>query len=157
MNNVIEKIAAEIDENFKCIQINFGDIFWNKDIPPEAGWYTIRTNTPIDVLKSAGPPKYKAHINIPETIASTSELCDSGIAILPQLGDEDYIVYNGEAKNLKARAKEHASGHPKTYCLDLSNYKFLQEYRWFFCYSTLFSCVALASKKKDDKLLRLAV
>jgi hypothetical protein len=45
------------------------------------------------------------------------------------------VVYNGEAKNLKARAREHDDGHPKTYCLGV-DYRdhvntFVQEFYGF--------------------------
>lgn len=157
MNQVMGKVVEEMNKKLKCLQINFNDPLWRKDIPSEAGWYIIRTNTPIEVLRSVGLPKYKAHINIPETINATSELRDTGIAIIPQLSDQDYAVYNGEAKNLKARAKEHENGHEKTFCLGLSNYKSLRGYRWTFCYLTTSSCMVLTSKEKNDKLLRVAV
>jgi len=153
MNKVMKSIIDEIDQKFKCLQINFEDDSWRGSIPSEAGWYLIKTNTPITVLKSVGSPKYKAHINIPETINNTSILQDSGIAII-QSHDEDYVVYNGEAENLKARAREHERGHPKTYCLGLSNYETLRSYKWTFCYVVVSSCKVLPN---GDKLLRLAV
>ncbi len=121
MYQVMEKVVEEINKKLKCLQINFDDTSWRKDIPSEAGWYMIMTNTPIEVLRSVGSPSHKAHINISETITGTSEVRDAGIAILPQFRNEDYIVYNGEAKNLRARAREHENGHAKTYCLGLSN------------------------------------
>lgn len=155
--NVIKKVVDEINTTLKCLQINFNDTSWKKNIPSEAGWYLIVTNTPFDVLRSVGAPIHKAHINIPQTINSTSELRDAGIAILPQIRDEDYVVYNGEAKDLKARAREHENGHAKTYCLGLSNYKSLRNYRWTFCYVPASSCIVLSNQEKGDKLLRLAV
>ena len=153
MNKVMKSIIDEIDQKFKRLQINFENDSWRKSIPSEAGWYLIKTNTPIAVLKSVGPPKYKAHINIPETINNTSVLQDFSIAIV-QSDDEDYVVYNGETKNLKARAREHERGHPKTYCLGLSNYETLRSYEWTFCYVVVSSCKPIPN---GDKLLRLAV
>jgi len=152
MNKMLKDIIDEIDHKFKCLQINFEDVSWRKDIPSEAGWYLIKTNTPIAMLKSVELP-IGAHINIPETINNNSRLQDSGIAIIQSL-NEDYVVYNGEAENLKARAREHECGHPKTYCLGLSNYKTLRRYKWTFCYVTVSSCKVLPDM---DKLLRLAV
>ena len=154
MNKSMKSIIDEIDQKFKCLQINFEDDSWRETIPSEAGWYLIKTNTPIVVLKSVESPKWKAHINIPETVNNTSMLQDSGIAIM-QSGDEDYVVYNGEAKDLKARAREHERGHPRTYCLGLSNYETLRRYKWTFCYVVLSSCKVLPIGK--DKILRLAV
>ena len=153
MNKVMKSIIDEIDQKFKCLQINFEDDSWRGNIPSEAGWYLIKTNTPIAVLKSAGAPQYKAHIDISEAINSISVLQDSSIAII-QSNDEDYVVYNGEAKNLKARAREHERGHPKTYCLGLSNYETLRRYNWTFCYVVVSSCKVVPN---GDKLLRLAI
>jgi len=155
MNEIIQSIIDEIDQKFKCLEIDFEDDSWRKGIPSEAGWYLIKTNTPIDVLKSVGPPKpnHKAHIKIPETINETSILQKSGIAI-KQSDREDYVVYNGEAENLKARAREHERGHPKTYCLGLSSYDTLRSYKWTFCYVVVSRCKVFPNA---DKLLRLAV
>lgn len=154
MNKVMKAIIDEIDPKFKCLRMNFEDESWRKSIPSEAGWYLIKTNTPIATLKSVRPPKegYK-HTNIPETIDQTSGLQKSGLAIIQSQG-EDYIVYNGQSENLKARAREHERGHGKTYCLGLSNYQTLLSFKWTFCYVPV-------SEYKDfpsgDKLLRLAV
>lgn len=153
MNKMTKDIIDEIDQEFKCLQISFEDSSWRKTIPSEAGWYLIKTNTPISVLKSTEPPRYKAHINIPQTVNNSSILQDLGIAII-QSDDEDYVVYNGEADNLKARAREHECGHPKTYCLGLSNYETLCRYKWTFCYVAVSSCKVLPN---TNKLLRLSV
>ncbi len=37
MNRVLEAIIEEIDHKLECLQINFGDDSWRKDIPSEAG------------------------------------------------------------------------------------------------------------------------
>jgi hypothetical protein len=153
MNEMLKDIIDEIDQKFTCLQIDFEDGSWRIKVPSEAGWYIIKTNTPIAVLKSVESPQYKAHINIPQTINKTSILQDLGIAIM-QSDDENYVVYNGEAENLKARAREHECGHPKTYCLGLSNYQTLRRYKWIFCYVTVSSCKVYPN---IDKLLRLAV
>lgn len=156
MKQVIKEIVQEIDKKSGRVRIDFGNNSWRKEIPSEAGWYLIVTNTPFEVLSSVCLPKHKAHINIPKTIKATSKLREIGIAIL-QSGDEDYVVYNGEAKNLKTRAREHEGGHAKTYCLGLSNYKNLHHYKWIFCYLPVSRCVNILTKEGDDKLLRLAV
>lgn len=156
MKKTMEKIIEIIDRKSKYVRISFNDNSWRKEISSEAGWYRIITNTPIYFLGSVCFPKHKAHINIPETINSTSKLRESGIAI-SQHGNEDYVVYNGEAKNLRARAKEHVDGHAKTYCLGLANYKNLHGYRWVFSYFLVSDCIGILAKGQDDKLLRLAV
>ena len=153
MNEILERIVSEIDQKLECFQMNFEDSSWRQNIPSSPGWYLIKTNTPITVLKSVGSPEYKAHIDIPNTINIALSLQNLRMAIMQDDG-EDYVVYNGEAKNLKARAREHECGHPKTYCLGLSNYETLRGYRWTFC------CVAISDcniKPTGDKLLRLAV
>ena len=154
MNKVIQSIVNEIDRKFKCLQMNFEDDSWRQSIPSEAGWYLIKTNTPIAALKKLVKPlEYKAHVDIPETIKNTSMLQSAGIAII-QSKNEEYIVYNGEAGNLKARAREHERGHPKTYCLGLSNYETLHRKKWTFCYVPVSNCKVLPN---GDKLLRLSV
>lgn len=154
MNKILKDIIDEIDQKFKCLAIDFRDASWRTTIPSEAGWYLIKTNTPITVLKSTESPLYKAHINIPQTINNTTSILqDLGIAII-QPDDEDYVVYNGEAENLKARAREHECGHPKTYCLGLSNYETLRRYKWIFCYVAISSCKV---HPNIDKLVRLSV
>ena len=153
MNNVLKDIIEEIDQKLKCLSIDFRDNSWRKDIPSQAGWYIIKTNTPIALLKSVGPPQHKAHINIPRTIDSNANILRYGITIA-QSNNEVYVVYNGETNNLKARAREHVHGHPKTYCLGLSSYQILSAYKWTFCYVTVSSCKVLPNM---DKLLRLAV
>ena len=153
MNKVLKDIIDEIDQKFKCFQMRFGNDSWRKNIPSEPGWYIIKTNTPISVLKSIDPPQYKAHIDIPQTIDKASILRELGIAII-QPDNDDYVVYNGEAANLKARAREHERGHPRTYCLGLSNYETLRRYKWTYCYVAVSSCKAHPNM---DKLLRLAV
>jgi hypothetical protein len=153
MNRTLKGIIDEIDQKFKCLHIDFEDASWRRSIPSEPGWYLVKTNTPITVLASIESPQYKAHINIPRTLSNSSLLKDLGIAII-QSDNEDYVVYNGEAKNLKARAREHECGHPKTYCLGLSNYESLRGFRWVFCYVAVSSCNIPSN---TDKLLRLAV
>ena len=156
MNEAIKRVFHEIDQLAKCLTMNFEDPTWREGIPSKPGWYLVKTNAPVEALRAVGPPKYKAHINFPDTIAATTGLQDAGMAIMPPAEGENYVVYNGEAKNLKARAREHDDGHPKTYCLGLSNYKSLHKYWWTFCYLPLSSCTAFSVKIQDDKLLRLA-
>ncbi len=153
MNDVLKRIIDEVDLKWEEVRMNFENDTWRESIPSEPGWYLIKTNAPVDVLKGIGRPKYKAHTNIPETIDRTSKLKDIGIAII-QSANGAYVVYNGEAGNLKARAREHTKGHPKTYCLGLSDYETLANYKWTFCYVPLSRCRGLS---EGDEALRLAV
>lgn len=153
MNRRLNDILDEIDQKFRCVEINFEGRSWRENIPSESGWYLVKTNTPIDVLQSVGQPKSKAHVDIPDTIQVMSGLRALGI-IIEQSVNNDYVVYNGEAKNLKARAKEHTSGHKKTYCLGLGDYEVLRGYKWTFYYVAASWCKTLPH---GDKALRLAV
>lgn len=148
---VIEKDMAEIENNLQCLQIDFNDDLWKITIPSQPGWYLIETTTPINVLKSLDPPRYKAHINIPKTIESASILLNLGVIIV-QSANDYYVVYNGEASNLNARAREHVRGHEKTFCLGLVNYPILKEYSWKFSYVLVSSCKSIVT---HDKTLRV--
>ncbi len=155
MNRVMKAILDEIDQKFKCLRIDFEDKSWRKSIPREAGWYLIKTNTPIATLHSVKLLQETHHINIPETIEKASELQKLSIAI-KQNKEEDYVVYSGEAQNLNARAREHERGHPKTYCLGLKDHTTLLNYRWTFCYVPMSEC-KVKVPPKGEKLLRLAI
>lgn len=155
MNKVMKAMIDEIDQKFKCLRMNFEDESWRKSIPSEAGWYLIKTNTPIATLRSVKLLQETHHTNIPETIEKASELQKLGIAI-KQNKEEDYVVYSGEAKDLKARAREHEGGQPGTYCLGLKDHPTLLNHRWTFCYVPMSKCKVKISPK-GEKLLRLAV
>lgn len=158
MQESIWNVLDEIDQKWICLQIDFENDSWRKNIPSEPGWYVIKTNTPLLVLKSVNTPVFerRAHRNIPQAINNVIILRNLGV-VINQSSTEDYVVYNGEANNLKARAREHECGHYKTYCLGLSNYKEdLGSYRWSFCYVTASSCSLLTGNGKD-KLLRTAI
>jgi len=152
MNKIIKSIVDELDRGMEEAQMDLEYDKWRQNIPGKPGWYLIKTNTPVEVLMKC-TRIHKAHINIPETIKKKSKLSDVGIAII-QSGDAEYIVYNGEANNLKARAREHAKGHPQTYCLGLSDYMALRNYRWTFCYVPASEGKSLPD---GDKTLRTAV
>jgi hypothetical protein len=95
----------------------------------------------IELLKKidnsmVGPPRAKAHINIPNTLKEIEKAIPEGL-VITQKDNEIYVVYNGLAKNIKARAREHYYGHDKTYCLCLKHYKKIWEYDWYFYYYKL--------------------
>jgi hypothetical protein len=157
MNKMLQDILDEIDHNWKCLPIDFDDESWRENIPSKPGWYLIKTSTPLKKLKSLKSinfPEHKAHTNIPQAINSASLLQNHGL-IITQSGNEDYVVYNGEAANLKYRAREHQHGHPNTACLGLSDYRISDRYRWTFCYVAVSSCRIVTSV--DNKLLRVAI
>jgi hypothetical protein len=157
MNKILQGILDEIDQKWTTLPIDFDNKCWRKDIPAKPGWYLIKTNTPLEKLKSLksiNSPEHKAHTNIPQTINDASFLQNLGI-ITTQSGNDDYVVYNGEADNLKSRAREHECGHPKTYCLGLSDYQISDSYRWIFCYVAASSCSIATSV--NNKLVRTAI
>ena len=128
-----------------------------EEYPSEPGWYLIKTNMPLAILESINPSGHKAHTNIPQTINNASLLQNLGL-IITQSGNEDYVVYNGEADDLESRAREHERGHPKTACLGLSDYRISDEHRWTFCYVAASSCRFSTSMDKTKlKLLRITI
>ena len=148
----LERILDQIDQNLECVQIDFGSEAWRRSIPSKPGWYLVRTNTPLHSLKAIRRA-HKAHADFHLIIDCTSALQRHGMAIL-QSDNEDYVIYNGQAANLKARAREHQCGHPKTYCLALSDHRSLRSYRWSFCYVPT---SGLRGAVDSDPLFRVAV
>jgi len=145
-----ESLLKLIEDNLEIIEMSFDDDLWRSVIPSDPGWYFIETNTPPDIFKSVGPPKGERHYNIPEKIKASLSLKEYGLCILP-INNSFYFVYSGEAKNLKARAREHMSGHSKTGCLALKNYPVFKEYIWRFHFT---SC-HYGDNPQDSKLLRI--
>ena len=114
--------------------MNFQKSDWHSSIPSKPGWYFIETDTPPKVFKDVGPPPDGSrHYNIPEKV-KTSLLLKKYRACIEPTDNPFYIVYSGEAKNLKARAREHMSGHKETGCLALENYPRLRSHTWKFHY-----------------------
>ena len=149
-----DSILCKVERMMEPIKIDLDDETWTKSIrSKEAGWYLIKTDAPIKILKSATNPK-KHHTNIPETIEETSILNDFRTA-LTQSGHVEYVVYSGETADLKARARAHVSGHKETYCLGLSNYRrILRKYNWTFCYLSESACRDLPI---SNKIFRVAI
>jgi hypothetical protein len=151
-SNLLE-IINELDGKFECVRMDLESDLWRSSIPSTSGWYVIKTNTPIKVLESVQSSPYKAHIDVAKTVKATHGLREVGLAIV-QAGEEDYVVYSGEANKLKARAREHQAGHAKTYCLALSEHQELLKYHWTFCFV---STSKFSGFPTDDKLLRVTV
>ena len=142
-------LLNSIEKCLKVVEIDFQNDKWRTPIPSNPGWYFIETNTPPDVLKNVGLPKGQRHYNIPDKVNASLSLKVFGACILPSKSPF-YFVYSGEAKNLKARAREHLSGHPKTGCLALVNYPLLQKYKWKFH----FSLCDFDNDENENKLIR---
>ena len=126
-------LLESIERNIKIRKMNFQNKSWRDDLPSDPGWYFIETNTPPEKFKEVGKPKGRRY-NIPEKAKASLSLVQFGACILPS-ENSFYFVYSGEAKNLKARAREHYSGHEKTGCLALENYPLLHKYEWNFHFS----------------------
>lgn len=154
LNKPLKDIIDKIDKGFKFVEINFENESWRDKIPPKPGWYLIKTNTPINVLRMGQRPEENtSHIDIAGTIENVLGLKNLGIIIMQDKRDKEYVVYNGEAKNLQTRAREHVSGHKKTYCLGLKNYECFRNYKWTFYYVDT-SCL---ENTPVNKILSLAV
>lgn len=143
-------LLSTIVDSTQELNISLGDDSWLQTLSTGPGWYFIETNTPIEVLAKLPPPASNYHYNIPQKTAASLAMEKLGGMIFPE-NQSGYIVYSGEAKNLKARAREHVRGHNKTYCLCLEQYPILRQYKWIFHYSEL----KTALPPNKSKLLRI--
>ena len=139
-----------IENNLEILEMDLADDSWRTSVPSVPGWYFIETNTPPDIFKGVGSPKGERHYNIPEKVNASLSLKKIGACILPS-ENPFYFVYSGETKNLKARAREHVSGHSKTGCLALTNYPVLHKYDWRFHFTPCF----FGKDPNESKLLRI--
>ena len=139
----MQKLAEHLYSYASCVLIGLDDPSWHTraQVPPEPGWYYIRTNCPVEVLK-------QQHL-----WAQTYTLARSGqgarvknydLAARAQRFDKDLAnywntaeVYSGMASNLRARAREHTFADPGTAGLALSKYAALHCYEWTFGFITL--------------------
>ena len=123
---------------------------WRNKIPSSPGWYFIETDTPPEIFKNVGSPVGQQHYDIPKKVLESLTLKNYDACILPT-DNPFYFIYSGEAKNLKARAREHYSGHEKTGCLALKRYPLLHKYEWNFHYSLC----PFVNDPNDNKLVRI--
>jgi hypothetical protein len=133
INNNLQAILKSFDDANIVVEMGYSNENWYSSIPSLPGWYVIKTNTPVDILSKVGNPEGGAHINIPKTLSEIKKVLHQEL-VIKQKNNEVYVVYNGRAKNLKARAREHYKGHEKTYCLSLKQYETIKDYKWYFCY-----------------------
>lgn len=151
MKNHIKEILINFQNKKECVKMNFKNDEWRKDIPGEPGWYVIKTDTPVEVFGLlVEPQKGIYHYNLKKRCINNNK----HKFIICQDENKKYVVYNGHAKNLKARAREHDRGHNKTACLALRKYQDLIKYNWYFYYLPI---SALDISLQDSKLLRIAV
>lgn len=125
---------------------------WWSTIPAVPGWYAIETNTPIDVLDAlvrvVDKPK---HYDFSVRAAATAFMRECGEIIQPSSAGESYVMYSGQADQLRKRAFEHSHGNGGTGCLGLSGYPILGDYKWEFLFRT---CAAQVPGAQGNKLVR---
>lgn len=138
-----------METGLQSVEMSFETDDWRTIIPSSPGWYFIETDTAPDIFINVGPPIGQHHYDIPKKVFESLALTKYDACILPA-DTPFYFVYSGEAKNLKARAREHLSGHPKTGCLALANYKSLHFHKWKFH----FVLCPNSNNPNESKLLR---
>lgn len=137
---------------FSRVALTPGTRDWWSSVPPEPGWYVVETNAPVSALEVLIPAANCAkHYNFSRRVAAVALLQRYGEIILPSAAGQSYVVYSGEGRDLKARAREHTHGNGGTGCLGLSGYPALTAYTWTFLYRT---CEAHVPGSNGDKLLR---
>lgn len=141
----------QIEKNIRIVNLNLSDASCCKLLPTKPGWYFIVTNTPPELFKELGTPSGINHYNLSEKALASSSLESHSLCIMPSRKNALYCVYSGETISLRARAREHIAGHPKTYCLALSNYSALRKYIWKFHYSIC----PYVQNPNETKLLRI--
>jgi hypothetical protein len=139
-------------EEFNRVPLTPGERDWWSVVPSSPGWYLVETNAPTSVLEKLVPRSdRKKHYNFFRRASATDLLRQYSEIILPPSRGRMYVVYSGEGRDLKARAREHTHGNGGTGCLGLSGYATLMKYRWSFLYRT---CEAHVPGSNGDKLLR---
>lgn len=95
------------------------------------GVYFIKTDTPIDAFANIGYPVIdkNKHKNIPQIIQRNEAIIKNKLNI-QQHEHNQYIVYNGEAKDISGRIVAHLGCPMGTGCLALYQYGSLREYKW---------------------------
>ncbi|WP_313699659.1 hypothetical protein [Achromobacter sp.] len=137
---------------FTRIELSPKNKGWWTSIPAVPGWYAIETTAPAAKLEALVPAaNCEKHYNFSRRVTATALLQSFNEIILPSSEGQSYVVYSGEGRNLKSRAREHTHGDKGTGCLGLSGYDSLTKYTWTFLYRT---CEAHVPGANGDKLLR---
>lgn len=137
---------------FTRVALTPGKKDWWSSVPAVPGWYAVETNAPVSDIEVLVPgPNCAKHYNFSRRAAATKLLRSYGQIILPSAVGQLYVVYSGEGRDLKARAREHTHGNGGTGCLGLGGYPTLKAYTWQFLYRT---CEAHVPGSNGDKLLR---
>ncbi len=155
----LQHLVTHLDSVASCVNIPLDDPDWHTDafIPSEAGWYFIRTNTPVSVLQAQelwaakyirARDRQTANVRNYDLAARAGRYAED---LKPYWNTSE--VYSGMAANLQARAREHTFPDPGTAGLALSRYPALKEYDWMFAFVSLSRFTSSVSCA--DMLLRL--
>lgn len=144
-------LVQQIEDASQVIDISMRQSDWIKTIPRSPGWYVLATDAPLDILGGLVHPATSIRqYRIGERVKRAESIRALGLLLEGENGSI-VPVYNGHARNLNARAREHWNGHPKTGCLALAQYESLSAHRWEFRYTEI---TALRSKPEDSATLR---
>ena len=139
----MEALQAYITSEYKTADISFSDRKWHieAEIPNTAGWYFIKTDTPIAVLQKQKlwQTQYIQPRNRKTAKVKNYNLSERANRYTKEQSQYWNIieVYSGLASNLQQRAKDHTFADPGTGSLALSQYPELAQYTWTFHYITL--------------------
>jgi hypothetical protein len=158
----MKSLRSIIETDFLEKTIDLSNNQWHLNIPSEAGWYYIETDTPLEVfLQLDSPPseymnddgevKKCKNYDIPLRTEKLVTGLETGGVIIERDGIRP--VYSGMAKNLLNRAREHTFGHKGTAGLALANYQKLRCYNWTFRYKV--NKLLLSSEKHQNIILKL--
>lgn len=155
----METLRQHLRGPYLAVPIDFNSPRWHVtgNIPPEAGWYYIETNAPLDVI--ARQTLWQSHYTRKHTQAAApvknydlESRCTRYRADMRGFWNIRQ-VYSGLASNLMARAREHTFADPGTAGLALFRYPELHEYEWVFNFLTLASL--MPNCPDSEVLLRL--
>lgn len=102
---------------------------WATEIESSPGWYFVRTNTTTGILEALAHEVERNNYRIAERTVENATVIAHGLSCLPDV-EGLTIVYNGEAKETRARLCSHLFGGKGTGCLALQHYEAIKSYRW---------------------------
>ncbi|RQR65598.1 hypothetical protein DIE18_03885 [Burkholderia sp. Bp9125] len=138
----MRELAAHLQKICSCVNMDLADREWARKagIQGRAGWYFIRTNTPLEVLsrQALWDSTYTRKDGVTARVRNYDIAARAGryqpdLAAYWNLTD----VYSGMHANLLSRAREHTFPDPGTGALALSKYPELASFEWQFFFVTL--------------------
>lgn len=139
----MEALHDFLSSEFNRVSIDFSNRSWHisANIPSNAGWYYIKTNTPLDILTSQALQSRQYIKKRSGVIANVKNYDFQARCARYEKALSEYwnttLVYSGLASNLQSRAREHTFTDPGTGGLALEKYPKLHEFQWEFFYKTL--------------------